>query len=51
MIGSALKGEIGSLTSFIEDTREGPQGMPAYDEATLSDEDLEKIYEFLRSSD
>ena len=47
VVGPALVGEIGSFGSFSYDIREGPKGMPAYDEATISDEDLEKIYRFL----
>ncbi len=49
-VGPALVDEIGSFGSFAEDVREGPREMPAYDEATLSDENLEKIYAFLDSS-
>jgi hypothetical protein len=47
VVGPALIGEIGSFGSFSEDMREGPKGMPGYDEATISNEDLEKIYTFL----
>jgi hypothetical protein len=47
VVGPALIGEIGSFGSFSEELREGPKGMPGYDEATISDEDLEKIYRFL----
>lgn len=47
VVGPALIGEIGSFGTFSEDIREGPRGMPAYGEATISDEELEKIYRFL----
>jgi hypothetical protein len=47
VVGTALVGETGSIGSFREDVREGPKGMPAYDEATISEENLEKIYLFL----
>lgn len=47
VVGPSLIGEIGSLGSFSEDIREGPKGMPGYDEATISDDDIEKIYRFL----
>ena len=47
VVGPSLIGEIGSFGSFSKEIREGPKGMPGYDEATISDEDLEKIYRFL----
>jgi len=47
VVGPALIGEIGSFGTFSEDIREGPKGMPAYGEETISDEELEKIYRFL----
>jgi len=47
VVGPALKDEIGSLARFFEDVREGPGGMPAYDEVMLSEADLEKVYRFL----
>ncbi len=49
-VGPALVDEIGSFGSFAEDVREGPREMPAYNEVTLSDTNLEKIYAFLDSS-
>ncbi len=49
--GDALIGEEGdsapNVNSFIEDIRDGPKGMPAYDEANLSDRDVEAIHEYL----
>jgi len=47
-VGPTLVDEIGSFGGFGEDVREGPRGMPAYDDATISDENLEKIYIFLK---
>ncbi len=49
-VGDTLVGEIGSFGSFAEDVREGPKGMPGYDEVTISAEDLEKIYAYLKDS-
>ncbi|MCL1594681.1 MAG: cytochrome c [Actinomycetia bacterium] len=50
VIGPALMDEIGSFGSFNEDVREGPKGMPAYDEVTISDANLQKIYSYLTES-
>jgi len=47
-VGPTLVDEIGSFGSFAEDTREGPGGMPSYDETTISEENLEKIYAYLK---
>ncbi|GBE26000.1 hypothetical protein BMS3Bbin02_02292 [bacterium BMS3Bbin02] len=49
VVGPALIGEIGSFNNFVEEVRDGPKGMPAYSEATLSDADLQKIYDFLEA--
>jgi hypothetical protein len=49
VVGPALVDEIGSLGSFSEDVREGAGGMPGYDESTLSEETLEKIYLYLKN--
>ncbi len=38
-----------SPSEVRREVRDGPKGMPAYSEATLSDEDLELIIAFLRS--
>ncbi len=51
VVGSTLVGEIGSFGSFSEDTREGPRGMPAYDEVTISEENLQKIHAYLKDDD
>ncbi len=48
VIGTPLVDEIGSFGSFDEDVREGPKGMPAYDEVTISEENLEKIYSYIK---
>jgi cbb3-type cytochrome c oxidase subunit III len=47
VVGVDLIDEVGSFNSFVEDVREGPKGMPAYGEVTLSDADLQKIYDFI----
>ncbi|MEE8456633.1 MAG: cytochrome c [Acidimicrobiia bacterium] len=47
-VGTPLVDEVGSFGSFSEDTREGPKGMPGYDEVTISEENLEKIHAYLR---
>lgn len=47
VVGPTLVDELGSFGSFSEDVREGPRGMPGYDEATISDENMEKIYRYL----
>lgn len=47
VVGVDLIDEVGSFNSFVEDVREGPKGMPAYSESTLSDADLQKIYDFI----
>jgi hypothetical protein len=49
VVGPALVDEIGSLGSFGEDVREGAGGMPGYDESAISEENLEKIYLYLRN--
>jgi len=49
VVGSPLVDEIGSFGSFSEDTREGPKGMPGYHEVTISDQNLEKIYDYLKA--
>ncbi len=50
-VGPELAGEIGSFGNFAEDVREGPKGMPAYSEASISDENLQKIHAFLKDGD
>ena len=47
VVGPTLVDEIGSFGSFSEDVREGPKGMPAYDEVTISDANLQKIFSYL----
>jgi cytochrome c551/c552 len=49
VVGPALIGEIGSFNNFVEEVRDGPKGMPAYSESTLSEADLQKIYDFLEA--
>lgn len=49
VVGSALVGEIGSFGTFSEDTREGPKGMPGYHDGTISEENLQKIYDYLKA--
>ena len=51
IVGSPLADEVGSFGSFSEDTRDGPKGMPGYDEVTISEENLHNIYEFLKDGD
>jgi hypothetical protein len=51
VVGGALVGEIGSFGSFTDDVREGPKGMPGYGKGTISDEDLEKVYAYLKDGD
>ena len=48
VVGAPLVDEIGSFGGFSEDTREGPKGMSEYDEATISEENLQKIYAYLK---
>lgn len=48
-VGPPLVDEIGSFGIFSEDTREGPKGMPGYHDGTISDENLEKIYDYLKA--
>ena len=50
-VGPALVDEIGSYGSFSEDVREGPKGMPEYDEALISEENLQKIHAFLKDAE
>ncbi|MCL1599871.1 MAG: cytochrome c, partial [Actinomycetia bacterium] len=50
-VGPELAGETGSFGNFAEDVREGPKGMPAYGEAAISDENLQKIHAFLKDGD
>lgn len=47
-VGAPLVDEIGSFGGFSEDTREGPKGMPGYNEVTISEEDLQRIYTYLK---
>jgi len=46
-VGPTLRDELGSFGSFKEDVREGPRGMPGYDDVTISDENMQKIYQYL----
>jgi len=48
VVGPTLLDEIGSFGSFSEDVREGPGGMPGYDDVTISDENMDKIYSYLK---
>jgi hypothetical protein len=48
VVGPALVDELGSFGSFSEDVRDGPGGMPGYPASTISDENLEKIYGYLK---
>ncbi len=49
VVGTPLVDEIGSFGSFSEDIREGPKGMPGYHDGTISEENLQKIYEYLKA--
>ena len=49
VVAPELVDELGSLGSFTTDVREGPKGMPLYDEVTISDENIEKIYLYLEA--
>jgi len=48
IVGPALVDELGSFGSFDEDVRDGSGGMPGYHNSTISDENLEKIYAYLK---
>jgi len=48
VVGPTLVDEIGSFGSFSEDVREGTKGMPEYNDVTISDENLQKIYAYLK---
>jgi len=48
IVGPTLLDELGSFGSFSEDVREGPRGMPGYAEGTISDVNMEKIYQYLK---
>jgi hypothetical protein len=48
VVGPVLVDELGSFGSFAEDVRDGPDGMPGYSVSTISDENLEKIYGYLK---
>ncbi len=50
VVGSTLIDEIGSFGRFDEDTREGPKGMPGYDDVTISEERLRKIHAYLKEA-
>lgn len=47
VVGPDLIDELGSFGRFVDEVRDGPKGMPAYSESTLSEKDLQKIYDFL----
>ena len=47
IVAPELVDELGSIGSFTTDVREGEKGMPAYDEATISDENIVKIHAYL----
>ena len=51
VVGGSIIGEDGvrSANRLIEEVREGPRGMPAFDEAELSDEDIKTIFAFLEA--
>ncbi|MDK1104041.1 MAG: cytochrome c [Actinomycetota bacterium] len=51
VVGTPLVDEIGSFGSFSEDIREGPKGMPGYDDATISEENLQRIHAYLKDGD
>jgi len=50
-VGPTLRDELGSFGSFKEEVREGPRGMPGYDDVTISDENMQKIYQYLEDGD
>jgi hypothetical protein len=47
IVAPELIDELGSIGSFTTEVREGPKGMPLYDEGTISNENVEKIYAYL----
>jgi Cytochrome C oxidase, cbb3-type, subunit III len=51
VVGPALVDEIGSFGGFSEDVREGPKGMPAYDDASISEDNLQKIHTYLKEEE
>ena len=54
VVGGPITGEdnaVRSVTSLIEDIREGPKGMPAYDELFLTDDDVAEIFAYLQAVD
>ncbi len=49
VVGGTLVDERGvdALGDFLDEVREGPKGMPAYAETTLSDDDVRKIHDYI----
>jgi len=50
IIGPALvkeSGSVMSLSSMIEEVRDGPKGMPAYTETRLTDDEISRIHDYL----
>lgn len=47
IVAPELVDELGSIGAFTTDVREGPRGMPSYDEVTISDDNIAKIYAYL----
>lgn len=49
VVGGTIVDEYGfsSLDEILEEVRDGPKGMPVYDETLLSDDDVEKIQAYL----
>jgi hypothetical protein len=47
IVAPDLVDELGSIGAFTTDVREGEKGMPSYDEVTISDENISKIYAYL----
>jgi hypothetical protein len=48
-VGSDLDLDDISRSEFGRDIRKGPKGMPSFEEESISDEDLDRLYAFLES--
>ncbi len=50
-VGGSIVGEDAprSVQSLIDEIREGPKGMPAFSEGTLTEAEIEKIFDYLQT--
>ncbi len=50
-VGGSIVGENAprSVQSLMDEIREGPKGMPAFSEGTLSETEIEKIFDYLQT--